>query len=355
MNSSELKSMPTSYVAPQWHSDREGDVPKAPTRRQVARYWSAFAATTTLIVLLTVWFIHAPGQDHIGSIPLNGDGSWYHNYELGHEISDPEILFDGIGHSIGNAQAADIVLLGTSKLIFGIDWRLFESFERKHHLKIFNMALAGISSGDFSLRVVRKWNLHPKLWVVHTDLYNGDLHTSFFFMDMSSAQGFGTSAAARVVNYTRARAFVHVVGRNIRWRLRMAMGLLNEAPYRSANTGNWYVDNWPNSASDKNPLIQSRVGRFCPASPEEAEGAKRYFEALGGPAILIQVPSAFSCAQRVHELASVVALPSFTTEPEQFSTSDGGGHLDRVSARRYTAMFFEWLEQVPEFQKLFPD
>jgi hypothetical protein len=70
--------------------------------------------------------------------------------------------------------------------------------------------------------------------------------------------------------------------------------------------------------------------------------------------VLIQVPSAFACAQRVHEIAAAVGVSSFTVDPTLFSNNDGGGHLDAVSARRYSTVLFAWLEQLPEFQRLFP-
>src|SRR5262245_45540063 len=136
------------------HNDEVG---AGPTVLQVWRYWSAFMVTVVLLYMLT---LYSPGQDHIAAIPLNGDGTWFLNYE-GEEIQDPEILSHGIGHSIDNARDADIIFLGSSRLIFGLDWRLFEDFEHKHRLKMFNMAMAGMGNGELSLRIIRKYGLHP--------------------------------------------------------------------------------------------------------------------------------------------------------------------------------------------------
>jgi hypothetical protein len=358
--------MPTSYPATEPHIDAGEAWPQVPTRRQLARYWSAVAVTIALLFMLAAWWIHSPGQDHTGSIPLNGDGTWFRNYEVGFEIQDLEIFFDDIGHSVENARQADIIFLGWSRLLFGMDWRLFEDFERKHQLKMFNMGLADVYSGDFSLRIARKWGLHPKLWVINAerDIKNMN-NTGFFYMNLFG--GSGSSMATRVVGYSRLRAYRNVLGRNIRWRLKMALGLLGNAPYRSATTGNWYLDDWPNYASDNNPRIKSRdlhlvdgalnqterLDPSCPTNAEEVDEAKRYVEAIGGAVFLIQMPSAFACAQRVQELASALAVPAYTVDPTQFSTTDGGGHLDGISARKYTTTFFGWLEQQPKFRELF--
>jgi hypothetical protein len=338
------------------------------TFSQLSRYWSAFAASVALFSLLAVWGTHSPGQDHFASISLNGDGSWYHNYEFAAEIQDQEILYHGIGHSIENARQADIIFLGWSRLIFGIDWQVFEEFERKHHLKMFNMGLAGVFSGEFSRRIIHKWGLRPKLWVINTDRDLKDYRNGFFYMVLQSAANFGTGGAERVVNYSSARALKNVVGRNIRWRVKMAAGLLKHDPYRSAKTGNWYLDNWPHYAEEKNPAIKrlelsfvgstpvtkERVASSCPVFPEEVDGAKDFVKEIGGAVVLIQVPSSFACAQRVEELGAGIAAPSFTVDASQFTSIDGGGHLDRKSARKYSTMLFDWLEQLPDFQRLFP-
>jgi hypothetical protein len=120
-------------------------------------------------------------------------------------------------------------------------------------------------------------------------------------------------------------------------------------------TGNWYLDNWPNQTLDDNPHIKSWGGEICPENPEEIVGAKSFFAAIEGRQILIQVPSVIACAQRIAELASALGVPSFTVDPEQFTSGDGGGHLDRMSSRKYTRMFLAWLEQQHDFQRLFPN
>ena len=87
--------------------------------------------------------------------------------------------------------------------------------------------------------------------------------------------------------------------------------------------------------------------------PEEVEEARSYLNRSGSNFVLIQVPSSFAFAQRVHGLAAAVGVPAFTVNQTQFSSSDGGGHLDQRSARKYTGLLLAWLQQTPAFQKLF--
>jgi hypothetical protein len=51
-------------------------------------------------------------------------------------------------------------------------------------------------------------------------------------------------------------------------------------------------------------------------------------------------------------LASAIGARSFTVDPEPFTSGDGGGHLDLNGSRKYTALFFAWLEQLPAFRQL---
>jgi hypothetical protein len=315
-------------------------------------YWSGFATTIVLAFALTLGWVYSPGQDHLASISLNGDGAWYQNYELRFEVQDHEIFFHGIGHSIENARQADIIFLGSSRVIFAIDWRVAQEFERKHHVKLFNMSFAGGVSGEFPLRLMRKWGLRPKLWVINADLEEGKITKSFFHMHLPGGGDFKTGSPRHVVTTSWLTAFLTVVGRNVRWRLKMAMGILKNDSYRSAKDGNWYLDNWPLETRDDYPKIDMSGHRSCLENPEEVELARRYFDAIGGAVILIQVPSVIACAARIQHLASALGVPSFTVTPEEYSTSDGGWHLDRKSSRMYTTRFLEWLERLPEFQRL---
>jgi hypothetical protein len=144
-----------------------------PLRQRGKFYWPSFLGSVVVALTLVLWWLHSPGQDHLGSISLGRDGTWYQNYEPRFELQEHGLFFDGIGHSIANAQQADIIFIGSSTVLFGIDWRLSEEFERAHHLKLFNMAFAGVTSGDFSLRLLQKWGLHPKLWIINADLLDG--------------------------------------------------------------------------------------------------------------------------------------------------------------------------------------
>jgi hypothetical protein len=277
---------------------------------------------------------------------------WYANYVTSdQEIQDVEVFFHGIGNSIENARHADIVLLGTSRALFGLDWRVFDAFAQTHHIKMFNMAFAGVMAGEFSLMLAHKWNIHPRLWVI--DLYAGppgNFTSSFFNIaptKRSLSEQLTYAEGGKVVGYK------NVAIRNLRWRVNMWVKRVGPSTYRSSETGNWFLDNWPKRLNTDLPKITEAGNDNCSVEPEEIGAARYYLNELGGPAVLTEIPSKFSCIQRARGLADALPVALFAPSPKGYSSLDGGNHLDGISAAKYSAEFFTWLEQTSAFQQRF--
>jgi hypothetical protein len=90
----------------------------------------------------------------------------------------------------------------------------------------------------------------------------------------------------------------------------------------------------------------------CPADPREISAVRNFIDGLGGEVVLTQIPSIFSCRQRVEEIAEAIGVPYFAPDPAGYSTTDGGSHLDGISSARYSREFFAWLQTTPPFQRL---
>ncbi len=293
-------------------------------------------------------FCYSVSQDHFAAIPLDGDGKWFANYVINDPILDTDIFFHGIGRSIEHAREAEIVFLGTSRVVFGVNWRVFDAFAQEHHLKMFNMAFAGVMAGNFSKLLMHKWDLRPRLWVVDVYADTTGYENSFFKPD----QYVGGNEGPSMRRPGRTAGYLHVAMIDFRWRLKMALGMDGPASYRSGETGNWYNDRWPAYLMTSLPKMQG--GRTnCPADPRELSAIRSFVNELGGDVVLTQVPSIFSCQQRVREMAAAAGVPFFAPDPAGYSTTDGGGHLDGISSARYTREFFAWLENTKNFQRNF--
>jgi hypothetical protein len=292
-------------------------------------------------------FCYSRGQDHFAAITLDGNGKWYGNYVIKDlRILDTDIFFHGIGRSIDHALAADIVFLGTSRVVFGLNWRVFDEFAREHQVKMFNMAFAGVMSGNFSKMLIHKWHLKPRLWVI--DVYAGPTNpfaTSFF----NPNQPLGGNEAPSVARSGKTAAYIDVALTDFRWRLKVTLGLDRPASYRSGETGNWYADRWPFYLLTNLPKMESGKSD-CSADPREISAIRDFIADVGGDVVLTQIPSVFSCPQRIQEIADAVGVPFFAPDPAGYSTTDGGGHLDGISSARYSKEFFAWLEKTKPFE-----
>jgi hypothetical protein len=122
-------------------------------------------------MFLLLLFIYDTKQDHFAQISLNNDRLFYMNLKRSNtfQYQDRDIFYHGIGRSIKYAQQADIIILGHSMVLFGFDRQLLQDFANHYHIKIYNLALAGVTSGEFVLRIIKKFHLHPSIFILNAD------------------------------------------------------------------------------------------------------------------------------------------------------------------------------------------
>ncbi len=324
-----------------------------------------FAFIFISVVSLLYWGIGGikNGADHFAAISLSGDVKYYRNWgdRVIREIQDRDILYHNIGKSIEYARAADIIILGHSMLLFGLRNDLIEKFEKKYNIKIYNMASAGDGSGEFLLRTIKRWKIKPKLWIINAD----DHAANFFSVSLDDFGASGKSSAINVVKYGRMKGYMHVIGRNLRWRLEdillanlpanWSQSLFHEpilACWRNIQTGNWYLDRTPSYVKLDHPLFKLLRPQDCHADVTEIERAKHYLTEIGGQTILMLVPYQNFCSQRVHELAKALSTEAVVPPDVKFSSWDGSGHLDKKGAIAFTKFFLSALEKTDAFKKL---
>ncbi len=314
-------------------------------------------------IVLAILFWRLSDNDHFAAIPLGNDKSWYLNAHLGstREIQDRDIFYHNIGQSITNARAADIIVLGHSMVTIGLRYDQMDEFSKRTGVRIFNMSLEGIASGEFARRIIKRWNLKPRLWVINAD----DTGQSFFSPTMDDFGGFEESSALRIVNTNRLEGYLHVVRRNIEWRLQDLLNLDNVSAifkssypnlptnqsWRSAITGNVQADRVPEYASHHDGLTVLR-DQNCHAGEQEIEAARQYIQQLGAPVVLMLAPHQNWCPMRVREIADAIGAEALIPEDaHDYSTIDGV-HMDRNGSIAFTHTFLASLEKSSAFQSI---
>jgi len=266
---------------------------------------------------------------------------------------DRDIMYHDVGQSMTHAREADIIIIGHSMALFGLDWQTLQAFSEEHGLKIFNLASGGDISGEFLLRVAQRNRLRPKIWIINAD----DLTGTEFFSDYVSAIAKGE--AADVMSYGWTRAVLNTISKNMKWRFEILLRdifprsiaalIYPVSPifnYRSSLHGNWRNDSWPGYMAENNPPVINTREPDCHATPQVIAAAKRYVDRLGsGRIMLTLVPHTTSCRTRVEEIAEALKIPFLSVDWHGMTSFDGGGHLDSKGAKRFTEMMLQALER----------
>ena len=330
-------------------------VPLGP-RLKFSRYLTIVAAIWGVAV--AAFLGTSSNADHLGAIPLRGDYSWYLDFggSFVPEIQDEDLFDHNIGNSIAEAKEADIVFLGPSFVAYALDPDLLRQFGKKNGIRLYNMSFIGIRGGEFSREIIKRWNLHPKLWIINVD----DQFIHFFSRSLDLTLGPRT-VAIPAANYGRLRGWLAAVGRNMRWRIeykwvswRTGSSPEPQGIYRRPDDGGVYLGFNPKYTASDNRLIPVGRNQDCHASGTVIDVGRDYLSDIGGHSILMLVPHSQYCPQQARELAQALGVEAMLAPDANYTTVDGGGHLDHAGAVAFTRFILSSLEQSATFRALFP-
>jgi hypothetical protein len=334
----------------------------------MVRYVAAFLGTAgaALVAILICGLLswEAGASDHFAAIPYGNDRTWYQSWNdlRVRELQDRDVLFHNVGHSIEEARKADIIFIGHSMVLWGMRYDTMEDFGRRYGVKIYNLASAGDGSGEFLRQVIRKWDLHPKLWIINVD----DTGPNKFFVPRLADQGnSGASSAENVVKTSRLKGTLNAYRRNVTWRIeawlnrklptqiaRMLFPGPGDLVWRSVTNGNWMLDKIGAYNSENTRTIKPPADTVCPSTPDNNALAATYLNDISGRAILTFFPNDDFCAQRVTEIASAVGAEAVFTDKLDYTSHDGR-HLDRRAATEFTAALLDKVRRSKTFGDLF--
>jgi hypothetical protein len=335
--------------------------PPADGDRRSSVYLTLLIGIVGLFVVAASLCLGLQDSDHFTAIGRPGDVSWYQNLAGNYvsEIQDQDLFFHGIGRSIDYARRADVIILGSSLVSFALNEDVIrERLEKRYGLKFYNMAFVGVASGEFSRRIIEKFNLHPRLWIINAD--DGGGGGNFFGRNLTRAFGADVKEIP-ATHYGRMRARYEIMRRNLRWRFEAYGAVKRLVPpkagvipmfYRSDETGAADMSVFPHLLETGNPGVKMTRDPDCHTTPEVIANARDFVHALGAPAILTLVPNMHGCLTQVREVAQAVGLEVALSERTDYSAWDGGGHLDRSGSIAFTNDLVTALEKSSVFQAL---
>jgi hypothetical protein len=331
-----------------------------PTTPRMIRYFailvvSTFAVLAVFLLALSLLAYDGAGPyDFFSQIPRNGDANWYRNFGGSHipQIQDQDIFYSNVGSSVAAAKRADIIFLGPSFVSYAVDRDTLKSAPQLGQLNIYNMAFIGIRGGEFSRRVIDRWKIHPPLWVINAD----DQFVHFFSKDLYVTLG-PEKIPIDAVGRNRVRGFLTVIGRNLRWRIEDVIARLRNgyfsSPglYRNISNGDMALEANPAYLADNNKPMPSARDQNCHTTPEIINYARAFLKDVGGRVVLTLVPHSQSCLGQAEELAKALNVELVAPPFDGLTTVDGGGHLDKHGAEKFTSYLATELVKTKAFKQ----
>jgi hypothetical protein len=317
--------------------------------------WEYLAALIIPLVAGTVafcwWGLH--GRDHFAALQ-GEDQEWYRDFAGRNvpEIQDQEIFYHNIGQSIEWAKKADVIILGSSQVMYALDKEDLQEFGERHQLRIYNMSFVGVRGGELLRQIIKKWNIRPKLWIINVD----DRIIPFFSPSTDATFG-PIRQKIPAIAETRVAGFLNVASRNLRWRLEDWTARIRDgtvAPsgiYRNVRTGFMKVESNPQYLAEDNRKLVIERDQNCHATSESRQFGKEFLTEIGGRTLFMLVPHSQACTLQARELSDELGVEVVISDGAGFSTIDGGGHFDKKSALKYTPFLLSAVENSAAFKE----
>jgi hypothetical protein len=304
------------------------------------------------------------GRDHFAAISSDHGPTWYQDIggDAVTEIQDQDLFFHNIGGSLDHLRNADVVIVGSSLVSFAINGAIARERLGAHGLKFYNLAFVGISSGEFTRRIIEKFNIRPKLWIINAD--DGGGGGNFFGTNIQRSFS-GDVKVIAATEHGPIAGYREVMRRNLRWRsealfrfLRSSLpGSPPDSPvarfFRDAATGDGDLSAFPAYDRDDNPpaAIKQRDSE-CHTNEAVIQIARKFIATIHTEAVLTLVPNTYYCEQQAREVADELGIELVLTKKLTYSSWDGGGHLDRLGSKEFTSDLMTALEKSATFHRI---
>jgi hypothetical protein len=289
-------------------------------------------------------------------IPLETDRGWYRDFAGRQvpEIHDQDLFYHNIGRSVPAAKAADIIILGPSFSTYAFERERLRQIGVARGLKLYNMSFIGIRSGEFSRRVIMRWNIRPPLWLISVD----DQFVHFFSHKNELTIG-PNAEPISTLELSRTDGIISAISRTLRWRYEDWLAERRDGRktpsgfYRNVETGDVDLDGQPRYVAQDNVPLKISRDPNCHVSEETVAIGRDFLKDLGGAVVLTLVPHSEYCPLQAQELANALGVELILAPIEGYTTVDGGGHLDKRSAEMFTDFVLSRLSETNAYQRAF--
>jgi hypothetical protein len=296
-----------------------------------------FLSALAALVLLTfgAWLV-IPGfagrARNISVAQRPPDSAYYLAHDRGGHL-DHHVLYHGIdAEAIENLKQADVLFVGTSRMMFALRSRVIRPWADAHGLTYYALGF-GFREGDtWALELIKKYDLRPRIVVVNVDGFFGRP-----LSEWAERVRKDTPFGARKLFWEgelghETRRVVHRVIPNwIDLYGRPGFPFGNEfIAYRSRRDGIWAISPWPKPvmpayAEDYGPApVGPRIG-------DPARAFKAELDQRGSQMIVTYVPTPDDAGGNPVALGALLNVPVVGMDVDGLTSHDGS-HLSEESA-----------------------
>jgi hypothetical protein len=251
---------------------------------------------------------------------------------------DHVVLYHGAYDTPRHLRAADVLVLGNSRVMMGLAPDELRALFEHHGLSYYMLGFGHGENDRFPLDIVRRFDLRPRYVVVNAD---------HFFLNQYSPYGQQVARLSRFEG--RKTLFEETAHFAVNTQLRRLLPQWNNpvtwsaCVYRSRGDGTWHG---PTAFPTATPIPDTADAPAPPVPPPYLEAARRFkaeVESRGAQLVLTFVPSGMGRRDEAEQFARHLDVPLVSPRVSGLATFDGS-HLTAESARRFTAAFAAELE-----------
>jgi hypothetical protein len=279
---------------------------------------------------------------YIGTDELNLDIRVPNNFYLSsteRKEIDHSYFLNNQSNIIKKVQEADILLLGNSRMMFGINEKLISEHNNNSRYKIYNFAFDFGEGIEFPKYLIEKYQITPKAIIVHAGPYTFNRFvTDKACESISRSRWFGYRESIELRSNTYLQNWIHKIIPKIRiWEqhsMRRYRSLMNGClRYETTLLGEIEFQQMNGDFNIKDEYLMGLNNFYT------------YCKEHGISLILTQVPAPDLNANFLSNLANQTNIPSISIAIKNPSTFDNS-HLDKQSALKFTEQILHKLKSL---------
>lgn len=255
---------------------------------------------------------------------------------------DHHVLYHGIDDaSVEAMQAADVLLMGNSRLMFALRGDALRQYFLPRGLRPFALGFGHLEQHEFPLAIFERFDLHPRIVIANVDNFFGGVPSPWSQRVIRDTAFDAWKLRYEAEAAYRTRRLLHRVVPHVPelW-LEQREFIL----HRSRRDGAWFV---ATNFGRGLPLMDFYDGRDAlrPHNITLGRAFKARVEAAGAQLIFVLIPGRDVSLTAAQMLADQLDVPLVAPRVEGLRSMDAS-HLTDDSARRYALELFRALDPV---------